>query len=520
MTAIPNLVRTLLLNEARGAYGPDFFGEEYVSLDYLARQLPTAMRKTRAALFGGDPDRHMLNFRLHQLMQVMHSTEAAEYMTFVDPRITYLPLSHEEFWYTAFQHQVMPAGSTAGELTPIGTLEPDEKSGRIFYNWRIEVIDNDYVNVQNLIPPLTEQVYEYTFTSGLSNLIPLIGSSLWFNFRGVPGDVWYIETIARPTKNTAEILASLDRAITLPDETVIFGDAREEPWKTWRAMWKLHDMAPYRLTGLLLAMAYRTATYKPPAPSAAPPPVPPTPPEPPEPPEPSESSVPSSVSSSSEGGPGPPPVLTGLEGWYDGQDSSTLTVVGSNISQWDDKSGAGNDVTQATGADQPTISTLNGYQALAFDGSGQHLDGVSWSQQSPTTLFVVYQMSSPLKGATATLVRSAGSDRIRYQKRTTGDLRRMHENSDLVGTIEDTNAHYATCIFNDVSSSLRIDGAVDVSGSVGTRTPSSDGLSIGATPGGTEGMQGTIGEVLWYDALLNATEISQVEAWLKDKWGL
>jgi hypothetical protein len=559
MTAFPNYVRTLLLNEERGSYGPDFFGEEYVPATFRPRPLPIALRKVRGALFGGAPDRQMLNFRLFQLMQVLHSTQLEQDVTLVDDRITYLPLDRPALYSRAYPPVVSPEAGTSGELTVLGDLDPDEKAGQIHYWWHVNVIDGTYVNVRNLLPPVTDQVYSYVKTAGLSQLIPLTGSSLFFNFTGGPDSAWYVEAVAKPERNLADITTTLDTILTQSDVDVIFGVSSPEPWKTWRSLWLLNDQLEYKLGGLLLAVANRTATYKEIA-TAVPEPVPPTPPTPPTPSSslpslssvslpslsseappvpPSSSSLPSSsLPSSSEVPPEPvpssslsslssessasplPPVTANLEAWFDGQDASTLTVVGSNISQWDDKSGLGNHITQATGADQPTVSTLNSYAAVAFDGTGQHLDGVSWSQQSPTTLFVVYQFSSPIKGGTAAMVWSANSDRIRWEKRTTGNLRRIHENSDLIGTLEDTNAHYFTGIYNDVSSAIRIDGAVDVSGNVGTRTPSSDGLSIGATPGGLSGHQGVIGEVLWYDALLNATEISQVEAWLKNKWGL
>lgn len=42
--------------------------------------------------------------------------------------------------------------------------------------------------------------------------------------------------------------------------------------------------------------------------------------------------------------------------WLDAADSSTITLNGSNVSQWNDKSGNGRNVSQATAASQPTYS--------------------------------------------------------------------------------------------------------------------------------------------------------------------
>lgn len=57
--------------------------------------------------------------------------------------------------------------------------------------------------------------------------------------------------------------------------------------------------------------------------------------------------------------------------WFDADDASTITLNGSNVSQWDDKSGNGRNATQATAANQPAYTTagLNGKNVVTFDGS-------------------------------------------------------------------------------------------------------------------------------------------------------
>jgi len=56
--------------------------------------------------------------------------------------------------------------------------------------------------------------------------------------------------------------------------------------------------------------------------------------------------------------------------WLDASDTSTITEVAGAVSQWDDKSGNGNDVTQGTAAAQPTTGTRtqNSLNVLDFDG--------------------------------------------------------------------------------------------------------------------------------------------------------
>jgi len=61
--------------------------------------------------------------------------------------------------------------------------------------------------------------------------------------------------------------------------------------------------------------------------------------------------------------------------WLDADDAGTITLNGSTVSQWDDKSGNGFHLTQATAASQPvyTLNGLNGLPSLSFDGTNDFL---------------------------------------------------------------------------------------------------------------------------------------------------
>jgi hypothetical protein len=54
--------------------------------------LPEPLRRVRAVLFGRDPDRRTLLYRTRQFLALLHACELEEFVTAVDPRVTYLPL--------------------------------------------------------------------------------------------------------------------------------------------------------------------------------------------------------------------------------------------------------------------------------------------------------------------------------------------------------------------------------------------------------------------------------------------
>ena len=66
-----------------------------------------------------------------------------------------------------------------------------------------------------------------------------------------------------------------------------------------------------------------------------------------------------------------PAELTGLALWLDAADSSTITLNGTDVSQWDDKSPNGYDLLQSTAAVQPEYiaSGLNGKPTIRTDGN-------------------------------------------------------------------------------------------------------------------------------------------------------
>ena len=65
------------------------------------------------------------------------------------------------------------------------------------------------------------------------------------------------------------------------------------------------------------------------------------------------------------------PPQTNLFAWYDSSDASSITLSGSNVTQWNDKSGNTRHATQSTASFQPTIvsSGLNGKNTILFDGT-------------------------------------------------------------------------------------------------------------------------------------------------------
>ena len=93
------------------------------------------------------------------------------------------------------------------------------------------------------------------------------------------------------------------------------------------------------------------------------------------------------------------PDIAGLQLWLDADDSDTITLNGSTVSQWNDKSGNDYHVSQGTASNQPTYtaSALNSKSVVRFDGAGDRLFNTTAqpvSGSSNRTIFIVFSCNS------------------------------------------------------------------------------------------------------------------------------
>jgi hypothetical protein len=84
------------------------------------------------------------------------------------------------------------------------------------------------------------------------------------------------------------------------------------------------------------------------------------------------------------------------EAWYDANDSSTITMLGNNVSEWADKSGNNHHLQQASASNQPSyvLSSQNGKNIIRFSGT-DYLDIQSVNiNDSGFAIFMVFKYSS------------------------------------------------------------------------------------------------------------------------------
>lgn len=210
-----------------------------------------------------------------------------------------------------------------------------------------------------------------------------------------------------------------------------------------------------------------------------------------------------------------PTDLSGLEFWFDGNDSSTFDLNVNKVIQWDDKSGNLNHLVQAVDARRPTYNAVTGRVTFVDVGNGQYLSNLAIAMTQPNTIYILFQDTLPagaagfiFDGITArqTMLRNANQWTI----------------SAGVGFVcaiaSDGLDHIHTLLFNGAASSQTLDSGVPVVGNAGAVNLTD--FVVGTRDNFTNGWDGEVMEIIGYDKEMPAAEHTQIINYLTTKWGL
>lgn len=234
-----------------------------------------------------------------------------------------------------------------------------------------------------------------------------------------------------------------------------------------------------------------------------------------------------------------PGAISGLFAWYDGSDASTITLVSGNVSQWNDKSGKGNHVAQATTTKQPAYSASAGTLTFALANS-QNLRKAAGTGpptgSGAASVFAVSQFTDNAAGCDIITWGSTNALSYCLQQRSggtsTGYAFLISNGTTWPGNKESggqttTNnvvaAVYAGGAETSSSPSIYRNGTLSaMTLTSGTPAASGTDICVGTEPtgAGTNFWNGTISEILCYSAALTTADQQSVEGYLAWKWGL
>jgi hypothetical protein len=224
----------------------------------------------------------------------------------------------------------------------------------------------------------------------------------------------------------------------------------------------------------------------------------------------------------------PTGVIPGASLWLDAADSSTLTLTGSNVTQWRDKSGNG---YHATGVGSTTRQAFNSLQGIALGGteSFSFSNATAINTTTALTTFIVASASASAPDNFARLLVFVGatggdaqttSNVVAFQRSDGNQI--GYERAALSrGSITYTAPFQfvGSAVFNPSSGIQYINGSSNASGGA-TGAFGYSQYWIGMRPGGAFVWRGTVCEVLAYNFDMPLDQRQQVEGYLAAKWGL
>lgn len=225
-----------------------------------------------------------------------------------------------------------------------------------------------------------------------------------------------------------------------------------------------------------------------------------------------------------------PRSISGLALWLDGSVSTSVTLNGSTVSQWNDLSGNSRHATQGTAASQPTFTAnaRNGRSALTFGGS----------QTMSVAAFPVTTYASG-----AAVVQFSGSGQAVFQRGALNEIHSLFNESNLVklrnvGAVTDATSSSSASTFyvlgfslfsqfatnGTQTSDLRINGvaATQASYTATSSTQPDKAMMIGGLTATVYRLNGTLCELVYYQgtSAVSSSQLTRLERHLGRKWGI
>jgi hypothetical protein len=228
-----------------------------------------------------------------------------------------------------------------------------------------------------------------------------------------------------------------------------------------------------------------------------------------------------------------PLLVSGCQLWLDAADPATVVLSGTNVTQWNDKSGNGRNAVNQNTAGIRVNNVVNGLSVLRLAGVNNYLITYPSFPNSAYTVFTIQYLSSS-SGSYARLLQSEnspagaapglfigvgpnGTSVATFTGPGTG-WNDIDANSPAITNL--TTWRIVTTWVSGSTLTPYVDGSAQTNKVGSTRAFSN--LNIGSYPDTTplQGWIGDVGEIVIYNSALSTQQRQQVEGYLAWKWGL
>lgn len=219
------------------------------------------------------------------------------------------------------------------------------------------------------------------------------------------------------------------------------------------------------------------------------------------------------------------PITANLQGWYDASDTATLTITSNKVSQWNDKSGNGFDLTQGTAGVRPLYDSsprrINGVIIPEWTAAGEFMTSSLPASSRSSTTFATGILDNLSAARTLWGDTGGGGNELRIQT------------SALIATLKSTVSAlssgpnlYPSPLGYPFVLVQRLTPTTVEHNIVGTYVRNAEATTftaartfrLGIDQSATVLWDGVIAEVIRYNAELSDNEVFQVMDYLTAKW--
>ncbi len=218
-----------------------------------------------------------------------------------------------------------------------------------------------------------------------------------------------------------------------------------------------------------------------------------------------------------------------LRGWFDADDLGTLTGASGKCSQWNDKSGLGNDLTQGTSGNQPSIVQTGSNKAfLRFVSANstfmRKTTLTGWTAPAPSSIFIALKMNSSGNFGFVDLSANTATNNgclfffepslLQCRIATSGGA----GTSATIAFSDTSSWHVVGCNNTVTDENVVLDGVVGTSNATGSfATPAN--MNVGSLFSNVYYSDADFGEIVITNSFLSTRERNLVEGYLAWKWG-
>lgn len=247
-----------------------------------------------------------------------------------------------------------------------------------------------------------------------------------------------------------------------------------------------------------------------------------------------------------------PTSIAGCQLWLDASDTATISVSGSAVTQWTDKSTNAYTFTQGTAGDRPSSGTRskNSKNVIDFDGT-DYLNSTAatsaWkflSDGTQHTMFIVANSDTPSLYS-ATFGNANGTGTIGFHGPMFRDAPQTIQTwitpAGGVSVVNNNGGTWSTSTYYYITvrqkpsdataanrSKTQLNLATAFSNNTQTATPSASNPTNSIILGGvlnnssvpSNQLDGAIGEIIIYNSYLSDTDTSTVQSYLATKWAI